>query len=187
MTTNLEALLNKRGEHAVGYFSCIVEPRQIDGGAKCSVDIENTELVEVYYDPADTEVPMIKPVVDPSTTKGYIVMTSEVLHMEDIETKLSFFNGKDKMANVYVQEAGTTFKTTNFEIASGDASKTPAKGWYATYVTGASTACPDANGHYELSVAKPSGANVFMVWGTTEDETEELLGLDTVELYVPMV
>ncbi len=187
MTTNLEALLNKRGEHAVGYFSCIVEPRQIDGGAKCSVDIENTELVEVYFDENDTEVPYIKPLED-TNTKGYIVMTSEVLHMEDIETKLSFFNGKDKMANVYVQEAGTTFKTTNFTLGAG-ATGGAKKGMYAAWKAGvdASAPCPEANGHYEITAAKPEGANVFVVWGTTEDETEELLGLDTVELYVPMV
>lgn len=184
MTTAIEALLKNKGEHAVGYFSCIVEPRQIDGGAKCSTDIDNLELVEVYFDATDKEVPYIKPVTDPDTIKGYIVDSSEVLHDARYEDKLNFWNGEGEMANVYVQEAGTTFKTNNFEIASGDASKTPEKGWYAKYVLGASTACPKANGHYELSEAKPSGANVFMVWGTTEDETEELLGLDTVELYV---
>ena len=47
MTTTLESLMDRRGEHAVGYFTCIVNPRQIDGGAKCAADIDNTELVSL--------------------------------------------------------------------------------------------------------------------------------------------
>ena len=190
MTTNIEKLIGQRGKHAVGYFSSIVEPRQVDGGAKCSVDIDNTELVELYFDADDQEVPYIKPMAagtteKPNLAKGYIVMSSEVLHMAEYETKLSFYNGKGTMANVFVQEPGVTFNTTNFKIGTTDAAKTPAKGWYAKWVTGVDTThvCPTANGHFELSVANPGGPNVFMVWGTTEDETEELLGLDTIELY----
>lgn len=195
MTTNLEKLIGQRSSHAVGYFTSIIEPRQINGGAKCSVDIDNTELVELYFDKTDQETPYIKPMeadkvsegtTTPNPAKGYIVMASEVLHMEEFETKLSFYNGKGTMANVYMQEPGTTFKTNNFKIATADASKTPVKGWYAKWVTGVDSThvCPTANGHFELSEAKPTGVNVFMVWGTTEDQTEELLGLETIELYV---
>lgn len=179
MTTQLEKLIDRRGEHAVGYFSCVVEPRQIDGGAKCSADIDNTELVEIYFDKNDKEVPYCRPLTD-NTVKGYIVMSSEVLHMQELETKLDFYNGKDTMANVYVQEAGTTFKTTNFVCAAGE----PAKGMYAQWTVGAGTACPSANGYFNVTTEKPEGNNVFMVWGTTEDLTEELLGLETIELYV---
>lgn len=184
MTTNIEKLIGKRGEHAVGYFSCIVNPRQIDGGAKCKVDIENTELVDVYFEADDQEVPYCKPLED-NTVKGYIVMASEVLHYEDLETKLSFYNGEGTMTNVYVQEPGTTFKTNNFVLGTGvDA---PAKGMFARWVVGknADGPCPNANGYYEVVSTKPTDENnVFMVWGTTKDETEELLGLDTIELYV---
>ena len=55
---------------------------------------------------------------------------------------------------------------------------------YAQWVVGASPVCPKANGYFNVVAEKPEGKNVFMVWGTTEDETEELLGLDTIELYV---
>ena len=176
MTTTLESLMDRRGEHAVGYFTCIVNPRQIDGGAKCAADIDNTELVSIYFDENDMEVPYCKP-LESNDEVGYIVMASEVLHIEDLETKLDFWNGKGTMTNVYVQEAGTTFKTTNFV---GEAKK----GMYAQWVVGASPVCPKANGYFNVVAEKPEGKNVFMVWGTTEDETEELLGLDTIELYV---
>ena len=179
MTTQLEKLIADRGEHAVGYFSCVVEPRQIDGGAKCSADIDNTELVEVYFDETDKEVPYCKPLAS-NDAKGYIVMSSEVLHMQEYETKLSFYIGKNTMANVYVQEPGTTFKTTNFVCAAGD----PKKGMYAQWTVGASETCPKANGYFNIVAEKPEGNNVFLVWGVTEDATEELLGLDYVELYV---
>lgn len=183
MTTNIEKLIGKRGQHAVGYFTSIEEPRQVDGGAMCSVDIDNTELVEIYFEDDDSEKPYIKPLTN-DTVKGYIVMSSEVLHMQEYETKLSFYNGKGTMANIYVQEPATTFKTNNFEKATADAAKEVKKGWYAKWVTGASQSCPDANGHFELTENKPTGENIFMVWGITEDITQELLELDTVELYV---
>lgn len=185
MTTSYEALLNNQESHTVGYISSIKEPRQIDGGAKCSVNIDNFEMVEIYFDPADLETPMCKPITD-NTVKGHIVYSSEVLHDEAIETKLNFYNGKGTMANVYVQEPGVTFKTTNFTLGTG-AESGAVKGMYAVWKAGVdpSAPSPTANGHFEVVAQKPSDANnVFMVWGTTEDETEELLGLDYVELFV---
>lgn len=180
MTTSFEKLISESGEHAVGYFSCVKEPRQIDGGAKCSKDIDNTELVDIYFDTTDTETPYCKPLED-NKTKGYIVMASEVLHDKNFETKLNFYNGKGTMTNVYVQEPGTTFKTTNFKIDAGQ----PKKGDYAQWTVGAGGPCEKANGYFKVTTTKPeTGENIFMVWGTTEDETEELLGLDTIELYV---
>jgi len=184
MSTNIEKMIGQRGKHAVGYFSSIVEPRQIDGGAKCKVDIENTELVDIYFEADDQEVPYCKPLED-NTKKGYIVMASEVLHYEDLETKLSFYNGVNTMTNVYVQEPGVTFKTNNFVLGSGVTE--PAKGNYAVWKVGkkADGPCPEANGYFEIVADKPADENnVFVVWGTTEDETEELLGLETIELYI---
>ena len=186
LTTSIEKLIKDRGNHTVGYFSSIVEPRQIDGGAKCKVDIDNFELVELYFESDDQETPYIKPLTD-NTKKGYIVDSSEILHYEALETKLGFFNGKGTMANVYVQEPGVTFKTNNF-VAGHDV--TPAKGMYAKWVAGKSETAPspEANGHFEIVSVKPADKNnVFIVWGTTEDLTEELLGLDTIELMIPQV
>ena len=178
MTTSYEALIGRRGDHAVGYWNCVVNPRQIDGGAKCTVDMDNFEMVELFYANGDDEVPSIKPLT--GDVKGYFVYSSEVLHDSAIETKLDFFNGKDTMANVWVQEPGTTFKVSNFACAAGE----PVKGMYAKWVAGATEACPKANGHFEITAEKPEGNNVFMVWGYEEDTSYELLGLPTVMLYV---
>lgn len=179
MTTSLEALIGRRGNHAVGYWNCVVNPRQIDGGAMCAVDMDNFEMVELFYANPEDEVPSIKPLAG-TDVKGYFVYSSEVLHDGAIETKLDFFNGKGTMANVWVQEPGTTFKVSNFVCAAGE----PQKGMYAQWVVGAGEACPKANGHFEITAEKPEGENVFMVWGYEEDTTYELLGLPTVMLYV---
>lgn len=177
MTTYLENF--KHGEHAVGYFTCIVNPRQIDGGAKCSTDIDNTELVDVYFDETDTETMYCKPLTD-NTKKGFIVMTSEKLHVLTLENKTDFWNGKGAMANLYVQETGTTFKTTNYQCDTE-----VKKGMYAQWKVGSGTACPNANGYYNVTKEEPaSGENVFLVCGVTDDETEELLGLPAIELFV---
>lgn len=176
MTTSLEML--KLDTHAVGYFTSIVEPRQLDEGAKCSVDIDNTELVEVYFDETDKETLYCKPLTSNDVT-GYIVMSSEKLHYPELETKANFWNGEGTMANVYVQESGTTFKTTNYACATE-----VEKGMYAQWKTGASTACPKANGHFNITKEKPEGKNVFLVVNATTDETYELLSLPTVELQV---
>lgn len=176
MTTSLEMLQNDK--HAVGYFTSIVEPRQLDGGAKCSTNIDNTELVEIYFDATDKETVYCKPLTT-ADAKGYIVMSPEKIHFPELETKLNFWNGKGSMANVYVQEAGTTFKTSNYECATE-----LTKGMFAQWTTGASAACPKANGHFAITTERPSGENVFLVVGVTEDETYELLGLPMVELQV---
>lgn len=180
MTTALEALIGRKGEHAVGYLNVVGNPRQIDGGAMCSKDMDNFELVELFYENDTDEVISCKPITD-ENTKGYILYSSEVLHDSGYETKLDFYNGKGTMGNVWVPEEGITFKVSNFKCESGE----PKKGMYAQYVLGTSDVCPKANGYYKVTSEKPqNGENIFLVTGYEEDVTYELLGIPYVELRI---
>lgn len=181
MTTTLESLIGKRGTHAVGYFTSIVEPRQLDGGAKCKEDIDNFELVEIVSDPDDQEVLYVQKLTD-ETKKGYIAYISEVLHFPEYETKLSFWNGKGTMTGVFFQEPLVSFKTSAFKIAdSGKTADDVLKGWYAYYVPQAGDTAP----YYALTATKPTGkANVYTVVQLVQEDTGELLGLDMVELLI---
>lgn len=181
MTTALEALVSRRGEHAVGYLNAVGNPRQIDGGALCSKDMDNFELVELFYEDGNDEVISCKPLAD-NTTKGYILYSSEVLHDSAYETKLDFYNGKGTMGNVWIPETGITFKVSNFKC---EESGGPAKGMYAQWTVGTSETCPKANGYFKVTKEKPeSGENIFLVTGYEEDLTYELLGLPYVQLFV---
>lgn len=182
MTTSLEELLKKEGEHGVGYFSSIVEPRQLDGGAKCDVDIDNFELVKIVVDNTDPDdVFHIKP-IEAATERGHIVYSAEVLHLGEYEDKRDFYNGKGTMARVFFQEPFVTFKVSNFKVAdSGKDADDVKKGWYASYVPATSS----AKGYYSLSATAPTGsANVYRVVGMTTDTSYELLELPMVELLI---
>lgn len=181
MTTSYEALIGRRGDHAVGYLNVVVNPRQIDGGAKCSVDIDNFELVSLFYENPEDETISIKP-LENNDQKGWLVYSSEVLHDAALETKLDFFNGKGTMANVYAQEPGVTFKVSNFVCAAGE----PQKDMWAQWTVGAADVCPKANGHFNITAEKPEGNNVFRVTGYEEDTTYELLGLPMVQLFMEL-
>ena len=182
MTTAIESKIGVRGTHAVGYFTSIVKPSQIEGGAKCKTDLDNTHLVEMYFETDDQEVPYIK-ALESNATKGLIVLSPEVLHFPEYETKADFYNGANTMANVYVQESNKTFKTTAFKVV--DASKTIAdvkRGWYSYYVPKAG----EVAGYYAITATKPTdkGVNLYNVFNVHTEDSYELLGLDYVELEI---
>ena len=186
MATITQKLIEKQnGGHAVGYFTSIFKPEKLEGGAKCKADVDNTELVQVYFEDTDQEVVYVKRLTAATDKADAIVLSPEVLHF-DFENKTYFFNAKDEMATVYPltpQAVGKTFKTSDFKAATSKDLKNVKRGWYAYFDP------TQVDGKYLLTDETPSALeatakNVFKVFNVHFEDEYELLGLDMVELEI---
>lgn len=83
--------------------------RMVNMGARCNADIDNFNIVELgFNDKGERTCSLLSDI----TKKGYLIASVEE-YLDQYENISAFFNGKDEMARIVIQEAGMRFEASN--------------------------------------------------------------------------